>query len=144
MTDTTTPPTPDPAPSINTVPDNRVASLTAQPTPDGLEPVPPLDPEVAREQVLDALREVWDPELGLDIVSLGLVYEVRVDDDSVEVDMTLTTPGCPVSESLPQEAATAVQWALPGFNIDVNLVWDPPWTPDLLSPEASASLGFSR
>lgn len=144
MTDTTTPPTPDPTPSINTVPDNRVASLAAQPTPDGLEPVPPLDPEVAREQVLDALREVWDPELGLDIVSLGLVYEVRVDDDSVEVDMTLTTPGCPVSESLPQEAATAVQWALPGFNIDVNLVWDPPWTPDLLSPEASASLGFSR
>lgn len=91
---------------------------------------------------LEALRTVWDPELGLDIVSLGLVYGVRVEDDRVVVDMTLTTPGCPVSEQLPVEAAAAVGRALPDRRVDVSLVWDPPWTPERLSPDAMQRLGF--
>jgi metal-sulfur cluster biosynthetic enzyme len=91
-----------------------------------------------------ALRTVLDPELGLDIVALGLVYDLRVDGDSLVVDMTLTTPGCPVAELLPAEAAQALHSALPGVEVELNLVWDPPWTPELLTPEASRDLGFSR
>lgn len=95
-----------------------------------------------RAAVLDALRFVVDPELGLDVVAMGLVYDVRVVGAAVEVDMTLTTPGCPVSESLPLEAAEAVRAALPEAEVDVRLVWEPPWTPERLSPEGLAALGF--
>jgi metal-sulfur cluster biosynthetic enzyme len=89
-----------------------------------------------------ALGEVWDPELALDVVSLGLVYDVRVQGERIEIDMTLTTPGCPVSEQLPAEATEAVQRALPDADVTVNLVWDPPWTPELLSDEAVERLGI--
>jgi metal-sulfur cluster biosynthetic enzyme len=102
------------------------------------------EPDQARVEamVLQALGQVWDPELGLDVVSLGLVYDVRVDGTSVEVDMTLTTPGCPVSEQLPLEAEAAVQAALPDASVRVNIVWDPPWTPEMLTPLAQERLGF--
>ncbi|MGH9133440.1 MAG: metal-sulfur cluster assembly factor [Ilumatobacteraceae bacterium] len=96
------------------------------------------------EVALDALRTVWDPELGLDVVALGLIYDVRCTGDHIVVDMTLTTPGCPVSEQLPVEAAAAVARALPGHRVDVNTVWDPPWTPARLSPDAMSQLGFAR
>ena len=98
------------------------------------------------DAVRDALKDVYDPELGLDIVSLGLVYDLRVEGDWVVIEMTLTTPGCPVSESLPDQAALAAADAL-GFGgptrVDLRLVWDPPWTPERLSAEAAARLGFS-
>lgn len=102
----------------------------------------PVDPRLA--QVYAALGDVWDPELGIDVVSLGLVYDVRLGEGTVEVDVTLTTPGCPVSEQLPAEAEAAVRAALPGTDVRVNLVWDPPWTPERLSPEALAQLGFTK
>jgi metal-sulfur cluster biosynthetic enzyme len=100
--------------------------------------------ETARAAALEALGRVWDPELALDIVSLGLVYDVRIDGDLVDVDMTLTTPGCPVSEQLPGEAAAAVQAALPGTSVTVHLVWDPPWTPERLTPVAIHRLRSPR
>lgn len=100
--------------------------------------------DAVRTQVLDSLSHVWDPELGLDIVSLGLVYDVRVEDRCVTIDMTLTTPGCPVSESLPQEAESAARGGLQGYDVAVNIVWDPPWTPERLSPAAMDALGFRR
>jgi metal-sulfur cluster biosynthetic enzyme len=100
--------------------------------------------EARREQVLAALGDVWDPELGLDVVSLGLVYDVRVDGDIVEIDMTLTTVGCPVSEQLPVEAQAVVQAAVPDADVRVHVVWDPPWTPERLSPVALEQLGFAR
>ena len=98
------------------------------------------DPSAA---ALAALGGVWDPELGLDVVSLGLVYDVRVGEDSIEIDMTLTTPGCPVSEQLPAEARAAVVRAVPDRRVTVNVVWDPPWTPERLSPVALQQLGFA-
>jgi metal-sulfur cluster biosynthetic enzyme len=101
------------------------------------------DAEARREAVLAALGRVWDPELGLDVVSLGLVYDIRVAGDDVQIDMTLTTPGCPVSEQLPADAKAAVQAALPEMDVTVNIVWDPPWTPERLSPIALGQLGFS-
>lgn len=105
--------------------------------------VPTTDWEVERrrEAVLQALSTVWDPELGLDVVALGLVYDVRIEGAAVEIDMTLTTPGCPVSEQLPGEAAAAVERALPDLEVRLQVVWDPPWTPERLSPMALRQLG---
>ncbi len=95
------------------------------------------------ERVYEALSDVWDPELGIDIVSLGLIYDVRVGELGIEVDMTLTTPGCPVSDSLPFEARMALSRAIPEVPLILDLVWDPPWTPARLSKEASLSLGYT-
>ena len=101
---------------------------------------PPEDP---RDRAQRALRTVLDPELALDVVALGLVYDLRVDPErGVEVDMTLTTPGCPVAELLPAEVHDALVAALPGLPVTVNLVWDPPWTPERLSEQAKRDLGF--
>ncbi len=102
------------------------------------------DPRVAR--AWEALHDVIDPELGLDVVDLGLVYGVDVDTAGwVHVTMTLTTPGCPVSESLPGEAETAVAWALgPATPVTVDVVWDPPWTPERISDAAAERLGYRR
>lgn len=94
--------------------------------------------------VLAALREVIDPELGLNIVDLGLVYDVDISDDgSVAIEMTLTTPGCPLHASF-REAIEQTLWrAFPDLqDVSVSLVWDPPWTPEMLSDEGRAELGF--
>jgi metal-sulfur cluster biosynthetic enzyme len=103
-----------------------------------------VDPRVSR--TWEALHEVIDPELGLDVVDLGLVYDVTIDDAGwVRVTMTLTTPGCPVSESLPGEAETAVCWALgPSTPVTVEVVWDPQWTPERISDAAAERLGYRR
>jgi metal-sulfur cluster biosynthetic enzyme len=91
---------------------------------------------------LGALRSVPDPELRLDVVSLGLIYDVRVAGDRVRVDMTLTRRGCRVSEQLAVDVAAAVARAVPGYHIvDVHVVGDPPWTPARLSREARRKLG---
>lgn len=102
------------------------------------------DPRVVR--AWDALRDVVDPELGLDVVDLGLVYGVAVDDAGrLRVTITLTTPGCPVSESLPDEAETAIASALgPKTPVAVNVVWDPPWTPERISSAAAKRLGYRQ
>lgn len=99
--------------------------------------------EITVSRVLDALGNVWDPELGIDVVSLGLIYDVRVGESGIEVDMTLTTPGCPVSEYLPAEARETLIRALPEFPIRVDVVWEPMWTPARLSEDASRALGFA-
>src|ERR1039458_9147693 len=90
-----------------------------------------------------ALGTVHDPELYLDIVSLGLVYDVREEDGTIVVEMTLTTPGCPASESLPEMARTAISQSVGNPTaVDVRIVWDPPWSPALIDAEAAAALGF--
>lgn len=91
----------------------------------------------------NALTYVYDPELYLDVVSLGLVYGVRDEDGAVVVEMTLTTPGCPASESLPEMARAAVASAVgDGTTVDVRLVWDPPWSPAMIDSVAAEALGF--
>jgi metal-sulfur cluster biosynthetic enzyme len=95
------------------------------------------------EQARRALHGVVDPELGLDIVDLGLVYAIREEGGGVAVEMTLTTPGCPVSESLPVDA-TRVLEAVLGVPVRVDVVWDPPWTPDRIDPGAAPTLGRRR
>ena len=99
--------------------------------------------EVTNEQCYEALARVIDPELGLDIVSLGLVYRVEVQGAQVLVDMTMTSPGCPVAEQLIFEANNEVL-KIPGVEkAHVNLVWDPLWNPERMSPEAKMALGFA-
>jgi len=104
----------------------------------------PNDSEAVQE-AWAALREVFDPELGLDVVSLGLVYGIEAEGGELSVEMTLTTPGCPVSESLPEQARTAIVDATGGtVGVDVQIVWEPPWSPTMIDDDARAALGFPR
>jgi len=94
------------------------------------------------EEVFEALRTVEDPELGMDIVELGLVYDVEVDDSSVKVIPSLTSMGCPAGPMI-QEGVYDAARSVPGVeNVDVELTWDPPWTPDRMSEDAKFILGF--
>jgi metal-sulfur cluster biosynthetic enzyme len=93
--------------------------------------------------VLEALRDVIDPELGLDVVALGLVYAVEGDGPRVRVDLTMTTAACPLGEQLAAEAEERVR-AVPGVcEAEVRLVWDPPWGPERMTAAARAALGWS-
>jgi FeS assembly SUF system protein len=95
------------------------------------------------EQVIDALKEIYDPEIPVNIYELGLIYNVEVSDDGdAKIVMTLTTPHCPVAESMPGEVELRV-CAVPGIRTaDVDLVWDPPWDPQKMSDEAKLELGM--
>ena len=93
--------------------------------------------------VVEALKSIYDPEIPVDIYELGLIYDVAVDaDGDALVTMTLTTPHCPVAESMPQEVELRVL-AVPGIrDAEVKLVWDPPWDPSKMSDEARLELGM--
>ncbi len=91
----------------------------------------------------DALREVIDPELGCNIVDLGLIYGIQVEGADVSVQMTLTTPGCPMHESIAGGVKAAIQ-QLPGVNtVDVQVVWHPPWTPEKMTDAGRQALRIS-
>jgi metal-sulfur cluster biosynthetic enzyme len=95
-----------------------------------------------RDEVIEALRQVEDPELGMDIVDLGLLYDVEVQGPRVKVTHSLTSMGCPVGPLI-QEDINRVARELPGVeHVDVELTWDPPWTPDKMSDDAKFILGF--
>ena len=95
-----------------------------------------------RDEVIEALRQVEDPELGMDIVDLGLLYDVEVVGPRVKVTHSLTSMGCPVGPLI-QEDISRVTRELPGVeHVDVELTWDPPWTPDKMSDDAKFILGF--
>ncbi|AGH49482.1 FeS assembly SUF system protein [Sphingomonas sp. MM-1] len=94
------------------------------------------------EGVIAALKEIYDPEIPVNIYDLGLIYGVDVDAGHVVVTMTLTTPHCPVAESMPGEVELRVG-SVPGVGVaEVNLVWDPPWDPQKMSDEAKLELGM--
>ena len=94
------------------------------------------------EAVINALKDIYDPEIPVNIYDLGLIYNVEIDEGHVMVTMTLTTPHCPVAESMPAEVELRVV-AVPGVgDAEVNLVWDPPWSPQNKSDEARLELGM--
>jgi metal-sulfur cluster biosynthetic enzyme len=102
----------------------------------------PTDTIGLREQILEALKNVHDPELGINIVDLGLVYGVEVQGDTVHVTYTLTTMGCPIGPLIEAEMRQFVS-GVPGIeNVDAEMVLRPPWTPEMMSEEAKAALGF--
>ena len=111
------------------------------------ETKPELDPAAPgsdlQEAVIEALKSIYDPEIPVNIYELGLIYGVRVDaDGDAVIDMTLTTPNCPVAESMPGEVELRVL-SVPGIrDAEVKLVWDPPWDPSKMSDEARLELGM--
>ncbi|MGB0750611.1 MAG: SUF system Fe-S cluster assembly protein [Gammaproteobacteria bacterium] len=95
------------------------------------------------DRIVDALRQVYDPEIPVNIYDLGLIYDVRVEDDgTVEVDMTLTAPGCPVAQTFPGTVEDAVRQVEGVTEAHVELVWEPPWTSERISDEAKLALGI--
>lgn len=114
-------------------------------TPD--EPAAPNDAPAAEgppsaDQVKLALRKVKDPELNLNIVDLGLIYEINVDGSEVQIDMTLTSPGCPAGPQIMGDVERVLK-ALPGVtNVAINLVWQPFWSPDKIEPRVRAYMGL--
>ena len=94
------------------------------------------------KKVRAALKNVIDPELRINIVDLGLVYDVREKKGMVEVEMTLTSPGCPLAGMIDSEIKKAVKKVKGVKRISIELIWDPPWTQEMMSDEAKAELGF--
>ena len=95
------------------------------------------------DHVIEALRTVYDPEIPVNIFELGLVYKIDVDDrNEVHIDMTLTSPMCPVAETLPDEVKSKVEAVDGVTGAAVNVVWDPPWNPSMMSEEAQLELGI--
>jgi FeS assembly SUF system protein len=95
------------------------------------------------ENIIVSLKEIYDPEIPVDIFELGLIYEVKIKKDGiVEVDMTLTSPNCPVAESLPIDVKNKVESVFGVTEATVNIVFDPPWEKDMMSEEAQLELGF--
>ena len=110
-------------------------------TPDGGGEAPSTRPSEA--DVIQALCTVYDPEIPVNIYELGLVYDVEVHDDGrVEVLMTLTSPGCPVAGEMPGYVEAALASVDKVTRVDVEITWDPPWTPDMMSEAARLELGF--
>lgn len=97
---------------------------------------------VTEEQVRKALRRVKDPELNLDLVVLGLIYDIRIDGGTVDVAMSLTSPACPVAGQIVEDARVAVEGVDGVENANVELTFSPPWTPDRIPPLIRSALGM--
>jgi metal-sulfur cluster biosynthetic enzyme len=97
---------------------------------------------VTEDQVRDALRTVKDPELNLNVVDLGLVYDIQVEDSSVHVTMTLTSPGCPAGPQILHGAKQAVEAVAGVERAEIELTWTPFWTPERIHPEVRSMMGF--
>lgn len=97
---------------------------------------------VSKEDILETLKSVYDPEIPVNVVDLGLVYDVQVNDNDVYVQMTLTFPGCGMGPYIAQQAEWAIQDMEGVEEVEIEMVFDPPWSPDLISDEAKAQLGL--
>ena len=96
-----------------------------------------------KEKVIKEIKKVYDPEIPVNIYELGLIYKIEIDKRNVvNLDMTLTTPNCPVAESLPKEVKDSAMQVEEIENVDVELVWDPPWTKDMMSDAAKLELNL--
>ncbi len=111
--------------------------------PEAASAAPARDPEALREPIIGALRAVYDPEIPVNIYDLGLIYRIEIaESGAVSIDMTLTAPACPVAGMMPvmvQEAVERVEGVGP---VSVEVVWDPPWSPEHMTEEARLQLGL--
>ena len=95
-----------------------------------------------KNKIIEEIRKIYDPELPVNIYELGLIYEIKVEGRKAEIKMTLTTPNCPVAESLPKEVKDSIM-EIKGVNkVDLNLVWDPPWNKSMMSEAAKLELNL--
>jgi metal-sulfur cluster biosynthetic enzyme len=125
--------------------DTTDAQGAAAPAGDSVPAAPPqpaAEPLVSPDLVKLALRRVKDPELSLNIIDLGLVYDIRVDGSAVTIDMSLTSPGCPSGPEIMTDAEQQVRSIPEVTDVTMNLVWDPMWTPERIEPRVRAYLGF--
>ena len=96
-----------------------------------------------KDKVIGEIKKIYDPEIPVNIYELGLIYDIIVDDkNNVKIDMTLTSPNCPVAESLPNEVKESVKEIKEIKNVDLNLVWDPPWDKSMMSESAKLELNL--
>jgi metal-sulfur cluster biosynthetic enzyme len=112
------------------------AATTATATAD------PADGPLTRERVLESLKSVFDPELGINIVDLGLVYEVEISDGTVHIEYTLTTMGCPIGPLIEQQMQQLLSTVDGVETVDAEMVIRPAWSPEMMSEEAKAALGY--
>jgi FeS assembly SUF system protein len=102
-----------------------------------------IDPNLLGEKIVKELKQVFDPEIPVDVYELGLIYDVFINEaNEVKILMTLTSPNCPVAESLPKEVEDKVKSLDEVKDAEVEITFDPPWTKDLMSDEAKLELGF--
>ena len=110
-------------------------------TPEG--ETPPPTPKVSEDAIITMLKTVFDPEIPVDIYELGLIYAVEIDDDGkVKVEMTLTTPSCPSAQELPSQVEESVRMVPGVTDVDVEVVWDPPWDQGRMSEDARLALNM--
>ena len=96
-----------------------------------------------KEKIIKEIKKIYDPEIPVNIYELGLIYEIKVEkDNNVKVKMTLTTPNCPVAESLPKEVKDSLMQVKEVNNVDLELVWDPPWDKSMMSEAAKLDLNL--
>ena len=96
-----------------------------------------------KEKIIKEIKKIYDPEIPVNIYELGLIYEVKIEkDNNVKVKMTLTTPNCPVAESLPKEVKDSIMQVKEVNNVDLELVWDPPWDKSMMSEAAKLELNL--
>ncbi len=100
------------------------------------------DGKVTEGRVMEVLGDIYDPEIPIDIVNLGLVYGVRIEGSTVNVDMTMTSPGCPAATQIVAEAKYLLEEMDGVSEVNVEIVWDPPWDPGKMSEAAKESLGM--
>ena len=126
------------APEIEEVLEKETRSGLDDATPEGS-----MNPDAIRDRVIAQLKTVFDPEIPVNIYELGLIYKVDVAaDGATQVTMTLTTPMCPAAEELPPEVETKAR-GVPGVtSVQLDLVWDPPWSPNMMSDAAKLDLGM--
>ena len=95
-----------------------------------------------KNKIIEEIRKIYDPELPVNIYELGLIYDIKVDGSKAEIKMTLTTPNCPVAESLPKEVKEGAMQVEGIEDVDLELVWDPPWNKDMMSEAAKLELNL--
>ena len=95
-----------------------------------------------KEKVISEIKKIYDPEIPVNIYELGLIYDITIEDKDVQVKMTLTTPNCPVAESLPKEVKDSIMGLDEVNNVRLDLVWDPPWNKSMMSEAAKLELNL--
>ena len=122
--------------------DRAADFLSADPA-DNADKARQTEVDALGERIIEVLRTVYDPEIPVNIFELGLIYKVDIDDDNkVRIDMTLTSPACPVAGILPGEVEEKVRGVAGVNDATVELVWDPPWNPSMMTEEAQLELGI--
>ena len=131
------------SPIAATTADAPLSSTDAPAPPAAPSPVASIQNQALEASIIEALRTVYDPEIPVNIYDMGLIYNIAIDaDNKVDIRMTLTSPMCPVAGSLPPEAANKVKTVEGVTDATVELVWDPPWTPDNMSEAAKLQLNM--